>query len=250
MLIPKNKAKVTQKLRYHYEFPMAALTVDGVVFGFDPKDEDNPLKVLMIRRGEEPFVGKWAFPGGHVNIISDEGLEDAVRREVQEETQAKFEYLEQLGTFADPKRDPRGRYVTVAYFALVRKDEHDTIEGSDDADEAEWIPIQKLLRMKLAFDHNKILDYAVRRLQAKVRWAPLGFELLPRAFTIGQLQQLYEAILQRTLDKRNFRRKITSMGILTEAGRAKPKVGPTARLYRFDTKAYEKAVENGFNFEV
>lgn len=238
----------TEKVKYTYDWPMSSLTVDGVVFGFDSKDEDNPLKVLMIRRGEDPYSGFWAFPGGHVN--SDEGLEDAVRREVQEETKAKFEYLEQLGTFADPKRDPRGRYVTVAYFALVRKEEHDTIEGCDDADRAEWIPIQRLTRMKLAFDHNKILEYAIKRLQSKVRYAPLGFELLPRKFTLGKLQQLYEAILQKALNKSNFRRKITSMGVLTEAGKAKSKVGPTARLYRFDTKAYEKAVEQGFNFEV
>jgi 8-oxo-dGTP diphosphatase len=244
MSIQSKKEYVTKKLHYHYEFPMAALTVDGVVFGFDPSDTRNPLKVLMIRRGEDPFKGHWAFPGGHVNIISDEGLEDAVRREVLEETSATFEYLEQLYTFADPGRDPRGRYVTVAYFALVRKEDHEDIEGLDDADRAEWIPIQKLVRMQLAFDHNKILDLALKRLQAKVRYAPIGFELLPRIFTIRQIQKLYEAILRKRLDPSNFRRRITSMGILEVVGESKP------RTYRFDKKAYEKAVEKGFNFEV
>ena len=242
--------RVTKKLNYHYEFPMAALAVDGVVFGFDPKDEDNPLKVLMIRRGEDPFKGLWAFPGGHVNIKDFETLEDAVRREVREETTAEFEYLEQLYTFADPYRDPRGRVVAVAYFALVRKEEHEKVVGQDDADEAKWWPIQKLLTMQLAYDHNEMLTLALKRLQGKVRYAPLGFELLPRTFTLGQIQQLYGAILQKTLDKRNFRRRITSMGILTEVGTTKPRVGPTARLYRFDTRAYEKAVESGFNFEI
>jgi 8-oxo-dGTP diphosphatase len=249
MSIPKSKQSVTEKPRYSYDFPMAALTVDGVVFGFDPKDDASPLKVLMIRRGEDPFKGSWAFPGGHVNIL-DEDLEDAVRREVLEETKTKFEYLEQLYTFAKPNRDPRGRYVTVAYFVLVRKDEHDTIEGGDDADRAEWIPIQKLVRMKLAFDHNEILLMAIKRLQGKIRYAPIGFDLLQRTFTIRQIQQLYEAILQRKIHKGNFRRRITKMGILVEAGVAKPKVGPPAKLYRFDKREYEKAVEKGFNFEI
>jgi 8-oxo-dGTP diphosphatase len=250
MTIQAKKSNVTKKLRYHYEFPMAALAVDGVVFGFDPKDEYNPLKVLMIRRGEDPFKGLWAFPGGHVNIEGFETLEDAVRREVREETTARFDYLEQLYTFADPYRDPRGRVVAVAYFALVRKEEHEKVVGQDDADKAEWWPIQELLTMKLAYDHNKMLDMALKRLQGKVRYAPIGFELLPKTFTIRQIQQLYEAILQKKLDKGNFRRRITSMGILTEVGTAKPRVGPTARLYCFDTKAYEKAVESGFNFEI
>jgi len=229
---------------------MAALAVDGVVFGFDPKDEENPLKVLMIRRGEDPFKGLWAFPGGHVNIKDFETLEDAVRREVLEETTARFEYLEQLYTFADPYRDPRGRVVAVAYFALVRKEEHEKVVGQDDADLAKWWPIQDLLAMKLAYDHNKMLVMALKRLQGKVRYAPIGFELLPQAFTIRQIQQLYEAILQKKLDKGNFRRRITSMGILREVGMAKSRVGPTARLYRFDAKAYEKSVESGFNFEI
>lgn len=244
MAIQEKDADVIRKLKYQYEFPMAALTVDGVVFGFDPLDARNPLKVLMIRRGEDPFKGQWAFPGGHVSIISGEGLEDAVRREVQEETSSSFEYLEQLYTFADPGRDPRGRYVTVAYFALVRKEDHEDVEGLDDADRADWIPIQKLTRMKLAFDHNQILALALKRLQAKVRYAPIGFELLPRVFTIKQIQQLYEAILRKKLDPSNFRRRITSMGILEVVGETKP------RTYRFDKKAYEKAVERGFNFEV
>jgi 8-oxo-dGTP diphosphatase len=250
MTLQTKKTDVTKKLRHCYAFPMASLTVDGVVFGFDPADELNPLKVLMIRRGEDPFSGLWAFPGGHVNIDKFEYLEDAVRREVQEETRAKLEYLEQLYTFADPHRDPRGRVVSVAYFALVRKDDHEDIEGGDDADRAEWIPIQKLLKMKLAFDHDQILLMALKRLRAKVRYAPIGFELLPKTFTIRQIQQLYEAILQRKLDKSTFRYRITLMGILSEVGEVQPRVGPPAKLYRFDKKAYEKAVEQGLNFEV
>lgn len=240
----------TGKHKYTYDWPMASLTVDGVVFGFDPKDEDNPLKVLLIRRAEPPFKGHWAIPGGHVNIGENESLEDAVRREVQEETGARFEYLEQLYTFGGSDRDPRGWVASVAYFALVRKGDYEFIEGSDDADLAIWTSVNSLGKIKLAFDHKKILDMALARLQGKIRYAPIGFNLLQPTFTISQLQQLYEAILQKSLDKGNFRRRINSMGILAEAGSTKLRVGPTSKLYRFDKKAYEKAVEKGFNFEV
>jgi 8-oxo-dGTP diphosphatase len=230
---------------------MAALTVDGIVFGFDPNDYDNPLKVLLIRRAEEPFKAHWAIPGGHVNIGDAESLEDAVRREVEEETGARFEYLEQLYTFGDPHRDPRGRVVSVAYFALVRKADYEHVTGGDDADLAVWTSVNRLGKLKLAFDHRKILDTALTRLKGKVRYAPLGFDLLPTNFTLHQLQQLYEAILQKTLDKSNFRRRIIAMGILARSeDTAKMRVGRPAKLYRFDTKAYEKAVENGFNFEL
>lgn len=241
----------TEKRKYTYDWPMAALTVDGVVFGFDPNDQINPLKILLICRAEMPFIGHWAIPGGHVNIGEDEGLEDAVRREVQEETGARFEYLEQLYTFGNPGRDPRGRVVSVAYLALVRKADYESVVGGDDADLAVWTPVNKLGQVKLAFDHRRILSIALKRLQGKIRYAPIGFDLLPSKFTLGQLQQLYEAILQRNLGKSNFRRRILDMGILIETGStAKLKSGRPARLYRFDTKAYEKAVERGFNFEL
>ena len=240
-----------EKRKYTYDWPMAALTVDGIVFGFDPNDDINPLKILLIRRAEGPFIGHWAIPGGHVNIGQNEGLEDAVRREVQEETGARFEYLEQLYTFGDPNRDPRGRVISVAYIALVRKADYEAVVGGDDADLAVWYPVNKLGQIKLAFDHRKILSLALKRLQGKIRYAPIGFDLLPSKFTLGQLQQLYEAILQRDLVKSNFRRRILSMGTLIEIGsKAKLKSGRPAKLYQFDKKKYEKAVELGFNFEL
>ena len=241
----------SDKQHYTYGWPMAALTVDGIVFGFDPNDYDNPLKVLLIRRAEEPFKAHWAIPGGHVNIGEDENLEDAVRREVEEETGARFEYLEQLYTFGDPKRDPRGRVVSVAYFALVRKADYEDIVGGDDADLAVWTSVSRLGGMKLAFDHKKILDTALARLKGKVRYAPIGFDLLPKTFTLHQLQQLYEAILQNKLDKSNFRRRIIAMKILVRSEvTAKTRTGRPAKLYRFDKHKYEKAVESGFNFEI
>jgi 8-oxo-dGTP diphosphatase len=245
-----SSSKSTEKRRYTYDWPMAALTVDGIVFGFDPNDYENPLKVLLIRRGEEPFKAHWAIPGGHVNIGDDESLEDAVRREVKEETGALFEYLEQLYTFADPHRDPRGRVISVAYFALVRKADYENVVGGDDADAARWMPVRWLGHTLLAFDHQKILEMALNRLQAKIRYAPIGFNLLPSTFTLGQLQQLYEAILQDKLDKRNFRRRILAMGVLADTNSTTKGFGRPAKLYRFDKRRYEKAVESGFNFEV
>lgn len=240
-----------EKRKYTYDWPMAALTVDGIVFGFDPKDLDNPLKVLLIRRAEEPFKYHWAIPGGHVNIGDNESLEAAVTREVEEETGARFEYLEQLYTFGEPFRDPRGRVVSVAYFALVRKADYEDVVGGDDADLALWTSVNKLEHTRLAFDHKKILDIALKRLQGKIRYAPIGFNLLPTTFSLGQLQQLYEAILQKKLDKSNFRRRILAMNILVETKtEARSRLGRPAKLYRFDKRAYEKAVELGFNFEL
>ena len=176
---------------------------------------------------------------------------DAARREMQEETGVEIDYLEQLMTFDDPDRDPRGRVFSVAYFALVRSQDHVTTAGSD-AKVARWMPVQaalKLRRNTVAFDHALILKTAVARLQAKVRYAPIGFNLLPESFTLGQLQKLYEAILFRPLDRRNFRKRILAMGILTVKSSTVTK-GRPAQLYSFDKAAYDRAVKTGFNFEI
>jgi 8-oxo-dGTP diphosphatase len=177
---------------------------------------------------------------------------DAARREMQEETGVEIDYLEQLMTFDAPDRDPRGRVFSIAYYALVRSKDHATKAGSD-AREARWMAAEAAVGMpanRVAFDHALILKTAVQRLQAKVRYAPLGFNLLPEKFTLGELQRLYEAILFRGLDKRNFRKRILAMGILKEAGTGKGRSGPQAQLYRFDKRAYDRAVRDGFNFEI
>lgn len=243
---------------YTYEWPRPSCTVDGVVFGFDPrllqqsKALPPALNVLLVRRGDEPFKGKWALPGGFVQVADDgdqgEDLETAVRRELEEETAVKLAYLEQLQTFGTPGRDPRGRVISVAYFALVRAVDHHPV-GGDDAAEAEWVTLRT--RPKgLAFDHETILDVAIRRLQAKVRYAPIGFNLLPATFTLTELQTLYEAILMRGLDKRNFRKRILKMGILVPTGQVEAANHRPAATYRFDKRAYDKAVRDGFNFEI
>src|SRR5919201_2503311 len=188
-----------------YEYPRPALTVDAVVFGLD--DED--LKVLLIQRGLEPFKGKWALPGGFVRV--DETLDEAARRELAEEAGLEGVFLEQLYTFGAVNRDPRERVVSVAYYALVKLAAHETKAATDAAD-ARWFPISKV--PKLAFDHADILATALARLKGKVRYQPIGFELLPPKFTLSQLQHLYEAVLETPLDKRNFRKKVLSFGLL------------------------------------
>lgn len=227
------------------------VAVDCVVFGIS----GDELQVLLVERGTEPFKGYPALPGGRVEV-KDEGdqgedLERAARRELREETGIEVDYLEQLYTFGTPGRDPRGRVISVAYFALVRSKDHVAHAGSDAAS-AEWWSVKNTLITKngLAFDHNKILSVAYERLQTKIRYAPLGFNLLPPKFTLGELQRLYEAILMRPLDKRNFRKRILSMGILAEAGRQQNVPHRAATLYRFDKKTYDRAVRGGFNFEI
>jgi 8-oxo-dGTP diphosphatase len=190
-------------MSFTYQFARAAVTVDCVVFGLD--DED--LKVLLIRRDLAPFEDKWALPGGFVRL--EETLDEAARRELQEETSLERVFLEQLYTFGGIDRDPRERVITVAYYALVRLSDH-RVQAATDARDAVWFAMDDL--PPLAFDHDQILETAHQRLQGKVRYQPIGFELLPPKFTLTQLQKLYEIVLGRVLDKRNFRKKIQGMG--------------------------------------
>lgn len=229
-------------MAYTYEYPRAALTVDCVVFGYD----EGELKVLLIERGLEPFKGRWALPGGFVRVA--ETLEEAARRELEEEAGLKNVFLEQLYSFGTVDRDPRERVVSVAYYALVKLSEHEA-KAATDAANASWFPISEVPR--LAFDHAHILGVAVERLKGKVRYEPIGFELLPPKFTLSQLQHLYEAVLGTELDKRNFRKKVLGFGLLLPlretqmAGRHRP-----AQLFRFNGEKYEKLKKRGFNFEV
>lgn len=228
-------------MKYTYDYPRPMVVVDCVVFGLD----GDRLKVLTIRRRKPPHAGRYALPGGFVD--RDEPLESAARRELCEETGLRDVYLEQLYTFGDPGRDPRGHAISVAYYALVNLAEHQATAG-DDAAEARWIDVPRARH--LAFDHDRILATALARLRGKVRYQPIGFELLPRKFTLSQLQSVYETILNRPLDKRNFRRKILSMGLLQELAETRRGPHRSARLYRFDRRRYEQLVKAGFNFEI
>jgi 8-oxo-dGTP diphosphatase len=218
---------------YTYEYPRPALTVDCVVFGL----EDEDLQVLLIQRDRDPFAGRWALPGGFVDM--DETLDAAARRELEEETGLRIRFLEQLYTFGAVDRDPRGRTVTVAYYALVRLADHQ-VQAASDAREARWWPVCRPPR--LAFDHAEILRVAHRRLRARAWDQPVGFELLPAKFTLRHLQHLYEAILGHRLDKRNFRKKMLGTKLLVELDEWESDVAHrAARLYRFDRRAVRRS---------
>ena len=191
---------------YQYKYEHMAVTTDCVIFTY----EDWKLKVLLVRRGGEPYKGDWAFPGGFLKMA--ETAEQGALRELFEETSlTPSSPVVQLGVFSDVDRDPRERVITIAFYALVKPSE---VTGGDDADEAAWFPADDL--PPLAFDHRKIFDAAMERLRRDIHFQPVGFDLLDDEFTIPDLQRLYEAILGVKFDRRNFQRKMLSSGILEE----------------------------------
>jgi 8-oxo-dGTP diphosphatase len=227
---------------FTYKHPHPAVTVDCVVFGFDDAD----LKLLLIQRNLEPFKGRWALPGGFVRV--DEDLETAARRELADETGITSLYLEQLYSFGDTRRDPRERVISIAHYALVKLADHE-LRAASDAAEVAWFPVAELPR--LAFDHEKIVETALRRLKAKVRYEPIGFELLAEKFTLGELQRLYEAVLEQAVDKRNFRKKILGTELLDPLDEYQQDVAHrAAQYYRFNHQRYEQLKKRGFNFEL
>ena len=229
---------------YTYDYFHPAVAVDCVVFGLDL--EEAELKVLLVRRKGDTFQGRWALPGGFIH--EDESLEDAARRELKEESGLTNVYLEQLYTFGKPRRDPRERVISVAYFALV-KSRGANLKADTDVSDAAWFPASKLPHV--AFDHADILETALTRLKGKVRYQPVGFELLPPKFTLTELQRLYEIVLGRSLDKRNFRKKVLATDVLVPLGEKQQGVAHrAAQLYRFDPRAYARRSKTGWFFEV
>lgn len=222
-----------------YKYPHPAVTADCVIFGFDGVG----IKVLLIQRGIEPYKGKWAFPGGFMNI--DETVEECAKRELEEETGLKTTSVEQFHTFSDVNRDPRERVITVAHYALVRLEE---VKGGDDARSAQWFAMNEI--PSLAFDHDRILRIAVNRLKERICFEPIGFELLPEIFTMSALQNLYESILEVKFDRRNFYNKMLKLGILSEA-EARPKDASrrTPTKYRFNANKYAELKQKGFRLE-
>jgi 8-oxo-dGTP diphosphatase len=196
-------------MTYCYEYPHPAVTTDIIVFTV----RENSLKVLLIKRGAEPYLGSWALPGGFIKM--DEDTCECAMRELEEETGLKDVYLEQLYTFSDVNRDPRERIISVAYFTLIPS-EALYLKPDTDADEAEWFDMDDL--PELAFDHQKILDMAVKRLSAKMTYSTIGLQFMPEKFTLSRLQRVYEATANKPLDKRNFRKWIMSQNLLEETG--------------------------------
>ena len=225
--------------KYCYKYPHPAVTTDCVIFGFDGSE----LQVLLIERGIEPFKGKWAFPGGFLNM--DETAQEGALRELKEETGLENAYIEQFNTYSDPGRDPRERVITIAHYALVRIQE---VKGGDDAAKAQWFPIDKV--PQLAFDHDKILRDAMRKLRERIHFEPIGFELLPEKFTMRDLQILYESILGVKFDRRNFAKKMMHYELLNQLDET---VRPTAKrdalLYSFNKENYELFKKKGFQLE-
>jgi 8-oxo-dGTP diphosphatase len=215
------------------------LTVDIVIFTI----EQGALKVLLVKRGIEPFAGQYAIPGGFV--LENESLDQAAMRELREETGVADVYLEQLYSFGDPKRDPRGRVITVAYYALISA-EHSQLRAGSDVAAAAWFAVDAV--PDLAFDHPKIVAYAVERLRNKLEYTTVGFQLLPEKFSLSELQEVYQAILGKKLDKRNFRRKLALLKILKPTSEYRRDGRKPARLYRFVAAKFEKLKDKGILF--
>ena len=218
-------------------FAKHAVAVDVVLFTI----QGGRLKVLLVRRQQAPYKGAWSLPGGIVG--AEESVDAAALRELQEETTISDVYLEQLYTFGDTDRDPRGRVLTVAYYALVNQQQLE-LKARQRVSEADWFPVRRL--PELAFDHRRIIDYALERLRNKINYTTIAFQLLPTNFTLTQLQEAYEVILGTRVDKRNFRRKMQQLGILRPtrqfrvSGRQRP-----ARLYTFTAPKVIKLQEKG-----
>jgi 8-oxo-dGTP diphosphatase len=210
--------------QYCYKYPHPAVTSDLVVFTIS----DNKLKLLLIKRGQDPYRGSWALPGGFLELNED--LEECAKRELREETGLENLYLEQLYSFGHPERDPRERVISIAYFALVPPPGN-ALQPSDDAVEAAWFTLDQL--PALAFDHSEIVSMAHKRLVSKLEYSTIAFRLLPESFTLSEVQLLYEIIRNEKLDKRNFRKQITRAGLIEETGeqRSDGRHRP-ARLYR------------------
>lgn len=231
-----------KKVNFTYQYPHPALTVDCIIFGFDGQN----LKVMLIQRKSEPFAKMWALPGAFVD--ETESLESCAERVLMKECNISSVYLEQLFTFGNPSRDPRERVISVAYMGLVKTADFELIAGNDEL-QIEWRDVKEI--PNLAFDHQQILRKAIDRIRGKIRYQPIGFELMNPKFTLPQLQQLYEAILGHSLDRRNFRKKLLSMQILKQLAEKQQNVAHKAAFYyEFDRECYEILMKEGIYLEL
>jgi len=238
----KNTLSWGLKLSHTSKQIIKNLSIDCVVFGF----ENNNLEVLLIKRKRKPEKGSWALPGGFV--LGTETLDEAAVRILEETSNVKNIYLEQVHTFSEIDRFPTRRVITVSYFALINPEKHFLKPGTDTTD-AKWYNIHK--DIDFPFDHADIFNKALNQLRQRVRYKPIGFELLPKKFSLTQLQNLYECILGESLDKRNFRKKILGLNMLIQLNDFQKDVSHrAARLYKFDSKAYQILKKKGFNFQL
>jgi 8-oxo-dGTP diphosphatase len=241
--ISKYPANPKMSLGNNKGYFKSAFSVDNVIFGFD----GNDIRVLLIKRAFEPYLGKWALPGDLV--YPHEDLDEAAQRVLTELTGLDSVFLEQVKTFGQVDRHPDGRVITIAYYSLIDIHRYTPSPDSSFASSFKWHKIREV--KELSFDHMEILGACFHRLQQKVRSQPIGFELLPGKFTLSQLRQLYEAILEHSLDKRNFRKKIISMNLLIDLNEIQQGVAHRpAKLYQFDFKKYQEFISKGFNFDL
>ena len=219
------------------------IAVDAIVFGY----QNNQLYVLLIQQKFGTETSYWALPGGLVQ--NQESLHEAVNRELKEETNVELNYLEQLYTFGDKiDRDPRNRVISVAYFALVDSSKLE-IKADSDAENVQWFAVDKI--PNLAFDHNSMITNAINRLKSKLSYQPIGFDLLPKSFLFSDLENLYCTILEKEIDRRNFRKKMLSFGIIEETNQFSPiKTGRPAKLFQFNNAKYQTFLSEGFHFEI
>ena len=220
---------------------MSSITIDCTIFGF----QNGSLEVLLVKHAKGISKGKWGLPGGWIQ--EKESIDAAAHRLLRELTGLDNIYLEQLKAFGDPNRFPLGRVITVGYYALVKREDY-SIKAGFTASEVKWFKIKDC--PPLIYDHSEILNFSIENLRRKVRQAPIGFNLLPEKFTLLQLMQLYEEILDLEMDKPNFRRKFLRMKLLVDVNEKQKDVSHrAAKLYKFDDKTYKKLTEKGFSFE-
>ena len=230
------------KEQFCYDYARPAVTVDCVIFGFDA----NELKVLLTKRAIDPYLGKMAFCGGFIG--ETETAEQCARRKLYEEAGLSDIFLEQLYTFSDLDRDPRFRVISVAYYALVQSTNYQPVAGIG-IESVQWFSLAEA--KDLAFDHNRILELALQRLKGKIRYEPIGFELLPPRFTLPELHKLYETILDRPIDRGNFRKKILSLNVLVDhSSTQQNRRAREAKIYSFDQEKYEALKVQGYYFEI
>jgi hypothetical protein len=230
-------------MSYYSEYEKFHVAVDSIIFGYDEGDRD--LKLLLLKRNFQPAKGEWSLMGGFLE--KEESIDHAAKRILHQLTGLSDVYMEQLYSFGEIDRDPGDRIISIAYFALIKINDSDLELVKNHG--ATWIPVSSL--PQLIFDHNQMVERAMKKLQVRARTQPIGFELLPEKFTIPQLQGLYEAIYNKPLDKRNFRRKLLAMDLLEkQEEKEKESSRKGAWYYRFDAKKYEDLLKRGFNFEL
>lgn len=233
--------RITKAKNVQYDGDKLLVAVDCIVFGFDKER----LKLLLFKRKVAPFKNEWSLIGSFVK--AQENISEAAHRILHESTGISGIFLSELASFSRPSRDPGGRVISIAHYALMRLEEQDLQAVADF--QAQWFDVEAI--PDLVLDHNEMVSQSLAKLRVNARYHPIGFELLPEKFTIPQLQALYEAIYQQKLDRRNFRKKIKAMGFLEkldEKDKSSSKKG--AYLYRFNKEKYEQLMKEGFNFVI